>query len=266
MEAFGGWSKVDADELRRRRDEFLKLRTVARSVAAPVPPRYEQRIAAYAEHIERLYLAIRAVTSCEVIVVSSKAAAAALLLRRMRVDPYLVHLARDSRGVVFSWSKRVIRPEVTDEVTYMGRRTTTRAAVGWVARNAALNLVGSAGVPRLFVRYEAFVASPHAEVDRIVQFLGLATKPDLSFLEDHALRVTPMHTVAGNPLRFRHGTMPIRSDEEWRQKMGRGDRILVSALTWPLEVAYGTRNGRGAHAGPPPEPAPTRLPSGTRGR
>ena len=45
-------------------------------------------------------------------------------------------------------------------------------------------------------------------------------------------------TVAGNPLRFRHGTMPIRPDEEWRRKMARGDRLLVSAVTWPLELAY----------------------------
>jgi Sulfotransferase family len=267
MEAFGGWDKVDADELRDRRHELLRLRNVPLSFGSRVHPEYEQRLATYAEHIERVYVAIRTVSNCDVIVDSSKAASAALLLRRMRLDPYLVHLARDSHGVAFSWSRRVVRPEVTDEVTYMGRRSTTRAALGWVARNAALHVVGGAGVPRLFVRYESFVASPRHEMDRIVDFLRLATRPDLSFLDGHALPVTPMHTVAGNPLRFRHGTMPIRSDEEWRQKMPRGDRMLVSALTWPLEVAYGTsRNGRRGNHGSPGERAPTRLRSGTGGR
>ncbi|HEX2105421.1 MAG TPA: sulfotransferase [Solirubrobacteraceae bacterium] len=247
-EAFGGWDQVDARELGDLRNELLQLRTVPLSFASRVRPDYAQRIAAYAEHMERLYLAIRKVTNCDVIVDSSKSASAALLLARMRLDPYLVHVARDSRGVVFSWSKRVVRPEVTDEVVYMGRRSTTRAAVGWVALNAALHVVGRAAVPRLFVSYESFVASPRAEMDRIAEFLGLAPERDLSFLDDHALPVAPMHTVAGNPLRFRHGSMPISSDEEWRQKMARGDRMLVSALTWPLEVTYGkSRNGRRAH-------------------
>jgi hypothetical protein len=257
IEAFGGWDQVDADALRDRRHELLRLRNVPLSFGSRVRPEYEQRLVAYAEHMERLYLAIRTVSGCDVIVDSSKAASAALLLPRMRLDPYLVHLARDSRGVAYSWSKRVVRPEVTDELTYMGRRSTARAALGWVARNAALHVVGRAGVPRLFVRYESFVASPRDEMDRIVDFLDVATKPDLSFLDAHTLPVTPMHTVAGNPLRFRHGTMPIRSDEQWRQKMARGDRMLVSALTWPLVAAYGTsRNGHGAHGGSPGERAP----------
>lgn len=262
MEAFGGWDEVDADQLRDRRHDLLRLRNVPLSLASRLRPEYEQRLVAYAEHMERVYRAIRTVSNCDVIVDSSKAASAALLLSRMRLDPYLVHVARDSHGVAYSWSRRVVRPEVTDEVTYMGRRTTTRAAVGWVARNAALHVVGRAGVPRLFVRYEAFVASPRNEMDRIVEFLDLATKPDLSFLDGHALAVTPMHTVAGNPLRFRHGTMPIRTDEQWRQKMARGDRMLVSALTWPLAVAYGSsRIGLRAQNGSPPEPvAAERVP------
>jgi hypothetical protein len=265
MKAFGGWDQVDADELCERRHELLRLRNVPLSFASRVRAEYEQRLVTYAEHMERLYLAIRSVSNCDVIVDSSKAASAALLLPRMRLDPYLVHLARDSRGVAFSWSRCVVRPEVTDELTYMGRRSTARAALGWVARNAALHVVGRAGVPRLFVRYESFVASPRDEMDRIVEFLGVAAKPDLSFLDGHALPVTPMHTVAGNPLRFRHGTMPIRSDEEWRKTMPRGDRMLVSALTWPLEVAYGTsRNGRRAHEGSPGERPPPPLRSETR--
>jgi hypothetical protein len=238
VKAFGGWDQVDAEELRDRRHELLGLRNVPLSFLSRARPAYEQRLVDYAAHMQRLYLAIRTVSNCDVIVDSSKAAAAALLLGRMRLDPYLVHLARDSRGVVFSWSKHVVRPEVTDEVTYMGRRSTTRAAVGWVVRNAGLHVVGRSGMPRLFVRYESFVASPRSEMERVVEFLGLATEPDLSFLDGRALPVTPMHTVAGNPLRFRHGTMPIRCDEEWRQRMARGDRLLVSALTWPLELAY----------------------------
>jgi hypothetical protein len=273
MEAFGGWDKVDAEELRDRRHELLGLRNVPLSFVSRARPGYERRLIAYAEHMERLYLAIRTVSRCDVIVDSSKAASAALLLGRMRLDPYLVHVARDSRGVVFSWSKRVVRPEVTDQLTYMGRRSTTRAAVGWVARNTALHVVGRTTMPRLFVRYESFVAAPRHEMDRIVEFLGLATKPELSFLDGHALPVTPTHTVAGNPLRFRHGTMPIRSDEEWRDKMARGDRMLVSALTWPLEAVYGrSRNGRRAHDGSGrasadtggPEPVTRRPPDRSR--
>jgi hypothetical protein len=45
--------------------------------------------------------------------------------------------------------------------------------------------------------------------------------------------------VAGNPMRFERGEVPIRPDEVWRTQMSRKGRTTVEALTWPLLVRYG---------------------------
>ena len=53
---------------------------------------------------------------------ASKHASHAFLVRRLRgVDLRLVHLVRDSRGVAFSWTKRMRRAEVV-EATPHGHR------------------------------------------------------------------------------------------------------------------------------------------------
>ena len=45
--------------------------------------------------------------------------------------------------------------------------------------------------------------------------------------------------VAGNPLRFHRGEVPIRPDVEWRSRLGPAPRWVVTGLTWPLLVRYG---------------------------
>jgi hypothetical protein len=44
-------------------------------------------------------------------------------------------------------------------------------------------------------------------------------------------------------MRFVEGTLNIRPDEAWRERMSRGDRRIVTALTWPWLRAYGYRGG-----------------------
>ena len=159
--------------------------------------------------MQRLYVAIASVSKCGVIVDSSKTASGAFLLREGHVEPYLVHVVRDSPAVVFAWSKRVVRPEVTDRVTYMGRRTTLRAAAGWTARNLLCHVVEHTGVPRLLVRYESLTSDPRRQMERIVRFVDPSTTADLSGFDDREVEVRPIHTVAGNPVRFRRGRSPI---------------------------------------------------------
>ena len=90
------------------------------------------------------------------------------------------------------------------------------------------------------MRYESLVASPRTEIARLVDFLGAPLKPsDFSFLDRSPIEVAPTHTVAGNPLRFHHGLIELRPDDEWRGRMRPRDRMIVTLLTWPLRLAYG---------------------------
>jgi hypothetical protein len=58
--------------------------------------------------------------------------------------------------------------------------------------------------------------------------------------------LSPSHTVAGNPMRFRTGPTQLRRDDAWRTELPRGRRRLVTALTAPLLARYGylRRSGR----------------------
>ena len=52
------------------------------------------------------------------------------------------------------------------------------------------------------------------------------------------LHLPPGHTVAGNPDRFQ-SEVKIKTDIEWQTKMPRADRLLVTALTFPLLLHLG---------------------------
>ena len=47
------------------------------------------------------------------------------------------------------------------------------------------------------------------------------------------------HALAGNPMRFERGRVPLKLDEEWRGKMRRRHRLLTAGSTWPLLLRYG---------------------------
>jgi len=57
------------------------------------------------------------------------------------------------------------------------------------------------------------------------------------------------HTVAGNPMRFRVGTIRLTVDDAWRSELPAARRRLVSLLTRPLLVRYGYAGERGGAAG-----------------
>jgi hypothetical protein len=47
------------------------------------------------------------------------------------------------------------------------------------------------------------------------------------------------HTVAGNPLRFRTGSITLRPDVAWRRELAPRDRALITTLTGPMMMRYG---------------------------
>ena len=49
----------------------------------------------------------------------------------------------------------------------------------------------------------------------------------------------PIHSVAGNPMRFQSGAVRLRVDSAWRSAMPAGRRRLVTLLTWPGRARHG---------------------------
>jgi hypothetical protein len=259
--AFGGWDRLGAEEIAGFRTPSIATTRQLPLVLAPGLSRdYALRADAYASAMGKLYRAVAAAAGARVVVDSSKSAGHAFLLRRIPgIDGRVVQLLRDSRGVAYSWSKTVVRPEVVGETAYMGRFTASQAGRSWIVQNVPFHALRVVGVPKLTVRYEELVASPRRELERILAFVGEpAGAGVLDFLRESAVELLPNHTLSGNAMRFERGSLELRLDDEWRRRLGRGDRLRVLGLTWPLMTAYGyLPSRRGTQRGSDPSPAPT---------
>jgi hypothetical protein len=90
----------------------------------------------------------------------------------------------------------------------------------------------------LRLRYEDFVDDPREAVRRIIDLVQ-ERPAQLPFVTERQVDLSTNHTVSGNPNRLQTGTVELKPDQEWLSRMGRGDRTLVTALTWPLLIRYG---------------------------
>lgn len=244
--AFGGWSHVDVDRVLYLQRTVERTRHIPRLAATSLPPARRRLIEEYASYYISVYRAAAEVGRAPVVIDSSKHSALAYCLRWVPaadVDLRVAHVVRDARGVAYSWTKTVARPE-SDGREEMTRYSPARAALLWSAHNAAFGLLGRRGVSVRRFRYEEFAADPRAATRAIAEFAGLALGPaDLDFLasgDNEVIAHLPAHhSAAGNPMRFRTGPVAVRPDEAWRSALPPGQRRLVGALTAPLLGAYG---------------------------
>ena len=239
--AYGGWDKVDPDQV------LGVVRSVDRHSMFPLlvkpalwPP-FARRVERYADILGPLFRAIRDVSGSRIIIDSSKAPSTAFLLRQVPgIQLSAVHLVRDSRGVAYSWTKKVVRPDAPGREMYMHRYAPRRIAARWMTRNGMMELLGRMGVPVVRVRYETLIAEPREELARMLQALGEPVRQeDLAFVSDGKVALGANHTVMGNPIRMTTGPVDLRLDEQWRTAMGRRQRGMVTALTKPLLRRYG---------------------------
>lgn len=245
--AFGGWDQLDVQEVLALKASVDRNRFVPLMVLPGLSRAYRARLARYLELLEPLYAAIREVSGRPLVVDASKHASHAFLVRRMRgVDLRLVHLVRDSRGVAFSWTKRMRRAEVVSGDALMATDTPLRMSARYLGYNLLFHLLGALGVRSILLRYESLVRDPSGELTRV---LALSGRPvvagELGFVGDGWVELGPSHALAGNPMRFRSGRVPLRVDEEWRGQLRRHHRLLTSVSTWPLLLAYGYLRGGG---------------------
>ena len=235
--AFGGWDRAEGMEivaLQRRVDRFRHLPLQA---APGLWPPFRRRLDSYIERTARVYEAVAEVSGADVVVDSSKAPGFAVTVGRIPgARVHLIHLVRDSRGVAYSWRRKVGRPETGARGPDMPTYGPARIAVEWMLWNAVFELLGRRRRTRL--SYETLIEHTSSELPRIAQRAGgdpeaIADEPVLRG-EDVGVH----HTVSGNRVRFHKGPLELRVDDEWKTSMPRRDRMIVTVMTWPLLVAY----------------------------
>ena len=245
--AFGGWDQVDAAEMIALKHEVDRNRYIPAMVAPRLRPAARAAMDRYTGVLSQLYRAIAEVAGARVVIDASKHASTAFLLRRVPgVDLRVVHLVRDPRGVAYSWTKEVRKPEVTGDDAFMPVYSPASSGRQWVAYNLLFQALGALG-ETLVLRYEDLLSDPRRYLERVLGYTGEPATPEaFSFLGDGWVDLGVDHTVAGNPMRFHRGRLDLRLDQAWTTKLPRRDRRVVTAITWPLQLRYGYSN-RKAH-------------------
>jgi hypothetical protein len=239
--AFGGWEKLSmssVDDDRRRVD---RNRYIPFLIAPRFAPRsFRDAHRRYVDVLDRLYTAIAEVAiqdgpDTDVIVDSSKHPSYLFLIRALphhRV--HLLHVVRDPRGVANSWSREVARPEDGEPMEQLG---TFKAVARWTSHNLLFQLGGWLRVPRRRLAYEHFARDPRVLGRRVDDLVGRRAPAPIA-VDGAEVTLGVDHTVSGNPVRFRSGTITVRSDDSWRSEMPSGARRLVGALSTPLRQVY----------------------------
>ena len=239
--AFGGWESADVSRM-------VWVAKQPRMQLAPFLLGYEPRrsmqkeLRDFAANLGLLYRAVQQVSGAHVLIDSSKCLWWALMLRSVSaLDVSYLQLVRDSRDVAFSWTKEVVRPEISDGTTLMPTFSVVRTSRDWVFDNFAFELLRRRH-RGLLVRYEDMVADPKAEFQRVMKSIDFG--PGSSDAVPETLNVS--HTVAGNPMRFSSGGPAIVAKQSGPSLRPR-DRAIVSALTLPLLIRYGYLKRSPAH-------------------
>lgn len=246
--AFGGWDLVDVARIRGLRASVDRPWT---ALALLLPRRLWPRRAQVEEYLavlRALYAGVAEASNADVVVDSSKIPTYCLLLRAAGLRPRVLHLVRDARGVVFSWQKRVVRPDAVDgtDSDLMLRYATVGACVRYVIYNSLAHLLRLVGLPYLRLRYEDLAAQPAVGMADAAGFLSKRLTPELmDQLRRAEVDLEVDHTVDGNPMRFEVGAIPIRPDGRWRKDLAPRTRIAVTALTAPLLFRYGYLRSKG---------------------
>ncbi len=242
-EAFGGWSRLDSDQLAAlnrlttSRHTFL---TAQWTRMLPVSARFvEDGATAFA----RIYDTIARVSGARTIVDISKTPGfASLLMRLPDQDVRLIHLVRDSRAVAYSWQFRPLSNPLMHpcESGYTDRpKATSVIAARWLGWNAAFHMISARRHPYFRLRYEDFVGHRPSILRDLSTFADEPLTLADDDLTDAGMRLGPHHIFSGNPMRKRTGWIPMQSDDEWQSEMPSSQLRQVTAATLPLLVHYG---------------------------
>jgi Sulfotransferase family len=240
------WTRVLARAYPRGVDPHDLLRLESRSARTRHLPLHLARRrpggVAYRDSLGALYDAIGSETGCRTIVDSSKSPSYGRVLATVDgLDVRVVHLVRDPRAVAYSWVRRKLQRDDPQRVRSMRSHGPAASSLYWNLLNESTRLLWQNEAGRhLLVRYEDFVARPQPTVDAIVRFAGESPQA-LPWTASGELELEPTHTVSGNPSRFDHGTVALRADVEWQQKLTQRARRVVDAITFPFRGRYGYR-------------------------
>lgn len=226
-----GQSEVDAGRMCR-----LQQRVHGPKAVLPLrfkwlrTPRYREAIEEYAQILSRLYRTIAETAGTNLVIDSSKSPQLARMLEGLpNVETHLVHLVRDSRATAWSWQRVRAEPALGASGALMHQFPVWRSAIEWTANHALLLLDRRRPFCYTVCKYENFVNNPRNELMRLI-----STNHSPAKIPAGEFVLQKSHSVTGNPNRFSSGPVAIAGDAEWETAMRLPDRLVVTAISWPL--------------------------------
>ncbi|QLQ09790.1 MAG: sulfotransferase [Nocardioidaceae bacterium] len=236
--AFGGWDRIDIARIRALKGEVDRQRRMLETGRRHPSSRTRDQAREYAGYFRKIYDAASDITGAGVVVDSSKVAPTALALsHEMGIDLRVLHIVRDPRGVAYSWSKQVARPE-TGNTAEMPRLSSRSSSLLWLSHNLSIGALAYRGVPVTRIRYEDLLADVDGTVRQAWRELALPGSAALPLVDPSTIELHATHSVAGNPMRFKTGLTHLRTDDEWKERLPSRERRLVTALTYPALKRY----------------------------
>lgn len=248
-EAFGGWGNVDLDRVIKLRWDIDRSRMLPRIFSALRRGKPSDGQREYLEYLRPVIEASSTVAGPDadgnkrVILDSSKhLSTAAILALDPALDVRVLHVLRDPRGVAYSWTKEIERPEAADaDDNLMPTYKPSRTAMRWVSDNIGFEALAKLGVPTLKLRYEDFLDDPKGSMTAAAGLAGIEGEGDLfPMIEGKTVRLSSaMHSVAGNPMRFGGDDITLRLDDAWKTKLDAKAKRTVTQITRPVLGHFG---------------------------
>ena len=209
---------------RRAADERLRLRVFFRPGGMRVDATFRRCQAA----IERIYThaLITAGNGTTTLIDTTKHPAYAWAAATLPgVDFRFIHLIRDPRGVVDSWSRAK---------GYIGAYPAWRSTAWWIGFHLGAERLAHR-VPSLTVRYEDFIMNPRNTLARILDFLGISPENGQYLITGNEWVLGDDHLLGGNPDKFFAGPVRIRRSEKSRDGH---PFVTLATLPWLLRYRY----------------------------
>jgi hypothetical protein len=163
-----------------------------------------------------------------VIVDSSKNPATGFFLSSVNgVELSVLHLVRDPRAVVSSWTRAK---------GYLRSHSVLKVTSWWISHNLGCESLRRRTRRFLRLRFEDFLDRPKESITTIGG-MAIGSPPDMSFWGRQGAVVDGEHHVlAGNPDKFAGGVIAIRA-RPWQLPVL--SRAMVTLMCSPLMVRYG---------------------------
>ncbi len=238
IDEFSAYHSTDFLDILQLQREVTRIRNIPYFIFPSLRPKsFQLKLHKYTVMLATLYRTIANVSNASILIDSSKFAPHGFVLKQIPyLDLFVIHIMRDSRGVVYSLQRKKVRPEIYWRTEYMPRAETwLKGTRVWLIDNFLAHILRITTKNSRLLRYEKFVQNPRSVIEDLINWIGLPNPSILNpFHRERLIKLRVNHTVSGNPVRFVTGPVEIKEDVEWITKMSWFKKVMIGVLTKPL--------------------------------